>query len=276
MQYFESDVPQGNGLCSDDGCPCPEVRIPRGSGYLYVNQELVDFRKNYLTLVEARRAMSQSHQNISANLGAVTTFYRLGPILVCEQGAKLRNLNLKIAAEDAKKWWGNGLVPLRPTPTKNANARTFAAHSIEEAKSLAKSDISEDRIESIEVIKDVERKIEVEGHSEVETSIKFVKNKVPQEAFDVSPVEIYREGNEGVVEVEAMIESDIRVNQRKLIPEINREAYITKIECVIEPKIFLFGLIKVKGTWRVYWKLGFLHKISYNMPAVIEVCVKSQ
>jgi len=43
-------------------------------------------------------------------------FYRLGPILVCEQGAKLRGLDLEVAATDAKHWWKTGFVPLRATP----------------------------------------------------------------------------------------------------------------------------------------------------------------
>jgi hypothetical protein len=39
-----------------------------------------------------------------------------GPILVCETGAKKRNLDLRVAAADAKHWWATGQVPFRPTP----------------------------------------------------------------------------------------------------------------------------------------------------------------
>lgn len=38
------------------------------------------------------------------------------PIMCCEQGARLRGLDLEIAAADAKYWWETGLVPLRATP----------------------------------------------------------------------------------------------------------------------------------------------------------------
>jgi len=38
------------------------------------------------------------------------------PILVCEEGAKLRGLDLEVAAADAKYWWETGLAPLRATP----------------------------------------------------------------------------------------------------------------------------------------------------------------
>jgi hypothetical protein len=35
---------------------------------------------------------------------------------MCEQGAKLRGLDLTIAAKDAEYWWKNQLAPLRATP----------------------------------------------------------------------------------------------------------------------------------------------------------------
>jgi len=46
--------------------------------------------------------------------------YRLSPILVCEQGARLRNLDLAVAAADAKYMWETSLVPLRATPLAGA------------------------------------------------------------------------------------------------------------------------------------------------------------
>lgn len=117
MKYFECDVPEGNGLCSDNACPCPEVVIPRGAGYLFIDQDLVDFRRQFPTLAGARVEMRRRQAEMRANLGGMFTgFYRLGPILVCEQGAKLRGLDLEIAAADARHWWETGQVPLRPTP----------------------------------------------------------------------------------------------------------------------------------------------------------------
>lgn len=116
MDYFECDLPAGDGLCSDNACPCPEVAIPRGTGYLYIEQDLVDFRRRYPRLQDARKAKEQQlNQQRSAMGIQFTAFYRLGPILVCEQGAKLRNLDLEVAAADAKHWWATGEVPLRAT-----------------------------------------------------------------------------------------------------------------------------------------------------------------
>lgn len=116
MEYFECDVPSGDGLCSDNSCPCPEVLIPHGTGYLYIEKSLVDFRRQYPTMESARKAMQLRQDQMRASNMMFTGFYRLGPILVCEQGAKLRNLDLEVAATDAKYWWETGKVPLRATP----------------------------------------------------------------------------------------------------------------------------------------------------------------
>lgn len=117
MDYFECDVPSGDGLCSDNACPCPQVAIPRGQGYLFIEQDLVDFRRMYPGLEDARRAKEQQINRQREALGVqFTAVIRLGPILVCRQGAKLRNLDLEVAGADAKHWWETGQVPLRATP----------------------------------------------------------------------------------------------------------------------------------------------------------------
>jgi hypothetical protein len=48
MEYFELNVPSGIGLCSDTECPCgePEAIIPIGTGYMFISQGVVDFRKD--------------------------------------------------------------------------------------------------------------------------------------------------------------------------------------------------------------------------------------
>jgi hypothetical protein len=97
-QYSMSSIPKEFGLCSDMDCPCNETQIPKGSGYLYISRKAVDFMRAVKT-------------------GKMPP-YVIGPmpILVCEQGAKFRGINLKIAADDAKRWWNEGKAPLRPTP----------------------------------------------------------------------------------------------------------------------------------------------------------------
>lgn len=121
VAYFECDVPSGDGVCSDNNCPCLDTVIPRGTGYLYVDQALVDFRRKYPSMKSAREALQQKQEDMRVSGTVFAGFYRLGPILVCEQGAKLRNLDLKVAATDAKHWWETGKVPLRATPTAKSH-----------------------------------------------------------------------------------------------------------------------------------------------------------
>ena len=119
MEYIE--VPEVNpgqdGLCSDNDCPCgfPGEKIPRGSGYIYVSKEVVDFRRDALSVRAAERKIAALKQNMGGGMVmfAPNTF---APILMCEQGARKRGLDLEVAAADARHWWKTGLVPLRATP----------------------------------------------------------------------------------------------------------------------------------------------------------------
>lgn len=85
MEYwYLGGAYQGDkALCSDNQCPCPQVSIPRDQGYIYVVQ--------------------YPNGNFAANL-------------TCDEGAKLRKLNLAIARKDAQHWWNTGMVPKRATP----------------------------------------------------------------------------------------------------------------------------------------------------------------
>jgi len=112
--YFECPAPRNAGLCSDPECPCDEVSIPRGKGYLLVTPECVDFRRDALSMAEAsakiKRIEEERNQMIILGPGIAS------PILMCEQGARKRGLDLKVAAADAKQWWETGKAPLRVTP----------------------------------------------------------------------------------------------------------------------------------------------------------------
>ena len=122
MNYFENPVDAGDGRCSDDACPCPEVHIPRGQGYLYIAPDIVAFRRRFpqnpaataeiMRRINDLRRTNDLYRNASIR-------YRIDAVLICEQGATLRNLDLKIAAADARHWWKTGQVPLRPTPLAN-------------------------------------------------------------------------------------------------------------------------------------------------------------
>jgi len=117
MEYFELERPQGDGLCSDDACPCkpPENRILRGSGFIYISKEVVEMRRDARTMPELNEKLKRLYghlKNTDIHFGAGTVI----PIVMCEQAAKRRGIDLQVAAADAKHWWETGLVPLRPTP----------------------------------------------------------------------------------------------------------------------------------------------------------------
>jgi len=281
MEYFECDVPSDDGLCSDNACPCPEVVIPRGTGYLYIEQSLVNFRRQYPTLVSARRAMQQTQEQMHADAassgGTFTGFYRLGPILVCEQGAKLRNLDLRVAAADAKCWWQTGRVPLRATPISlpsiKTESRTFKGESAQEAKEAAKAEIPEDQIISLDVTRDAkEDTAKAEGKNSSE-AIEQAKARVPSEAFDVGDAKIIRDRRSGVVEVSAYSENEALVAWKSSAP---KDVYLENLQCTLEPKKGFLGLGKKKGTWKVNWSLAFLASVSFKMPAEVTVRFKAK
>jgi hypothetical protein len=123
---FEVEVPEGDGLCSDKECPCgvPGAEIPRGQGYLYVGESVVKFRSDARSVAALRRKiekLGQKHDDdpILGRMLFRTVIYGPGvhtPILMCELGARRRKLDLRVAAEDAQRWWQTGRVPLRVTP----------------------------------------------------------------------------------------------------------------------------------------------------------------
>lgn len=122
MDYLEVPIwttEDGYGLCSDSRCPCnPEVKIPRGGGYLFIRQEMVDFRRDALTTQELNEKITRMEKQTGKIVFIAQSMQ--SPILVCEQGAKLRELDLEVAAADAQHWWETGLVPLRATPLASA------------------------------------------------------------------------------------------------------------------------------------------------------------
>lgn len=112
--YFECTLPEGDVPCSDNECPCDNTIIHRGKGYLYISQSVVDQRRDAPSSDDIQRKVKSAIGNPSGPV--VFSAGILEPILMCERGAKRRNLDLKIAAADAAYWWKTGLAPLRATP----------------------------------------------------------------------------------------------------------------------------------------------------------------
>ena len=117
MKYMQvSGNEMGSALCSDDSCPCgyPGAIINRGEGYIYVSDEVVDFRRDSLTEAEAQLKIQRLSEQMGSYIVASAGVF--APILMCEQGAKKRGIDLEVAATDARHWWETGKVPLRVTP----------------------------------------------------------------------------------------------------------------------------------------------------------------
>lgn len=128
MKYMQvSGNERSSALCSDDTCPCgyPGATIPRGQGYIYISQEVADFRQDCLTEAEAKLKIDRLSSRMGATIFAGSGVF--APILMCEQGARQRGLDLEIAAADARAWWQTGKVPLRPTPLAGARPSSTAA-----------------------------------------------------------------------------------------------------------------------------------------------------
>jgi hypothetical protein len=117
--FFECPIhPLDFGLCSCDNCPCYTIgtSIKRGEGFLFISKDVVDFRRDCLSRRQFMAKLKDSRNRLPNDTIPEETGL---PILVCEQGARLLKLDLAVAHQDAKRWWENGTVPLRPTPTED-------------------------------------------------------------------------------------------------------------------------------------------------------------
>ena len=118
-RYFEVPVRHSAGHCAEPRCPCGNAMIPKGSGYLYINSKVVEFRNDCPTPADLLYKFNKAR----ADLGCLETFapdYEvIYPRLLCKSAANRHQLSLEVAAEDAENWWKTGQVPLRPTPTSS-------------------------------------------------------------------------------------------------------------------------------------------------------------
>lgn len=139
--YFEVPLPDGDGVCSDEECACSGAVIARGSGYLYVDRETVDFRSNAPSVEQARAKEERVRSQMGDMDEAAAVMHgRTTAMLVCEQSARQKGIDLEVAAADAGHWWKTGQAPLRATPeakaveakpTEEATAETVADKSAE-------------------------------------------------------------------------------------------------------------------------------------------------
>lgn len=113
--YFEVPVEVSVFRCSDRQCSCPgtENLIPGETGYMYISPEVVEMRKDALSMDELKMKVKRMTDAIV--LFDQGTIY---PLVLCRSGAEQRMLDLGVAASDAKNWAATGRVPLRVTPKR--------------------------------------------------------------------------------------------------------------------------------------------------------------
>ena len=110
-------------LCSDDACPCTDEKklVIGRTAYLYISEDVVNFRKNCRSLLERDMMMEKIYKNGlpigDGDKWTVIIGHGIGnPFYLCETGAKLRGLVLSVALADAKVVAETGFAPLRLTP----------------------------------------------------------------------------------------------------------------------------------------------------------------
>ena len=201
----------------------------------------------------------------------VTAFYRIGPILVCEQGARLRKLDLKVAGADAAHWWRTGKVPLRPTPTMEPRRR-FTGYTVKEAKAAAVRELTEGRIAQIRVVQEVQSdRVTAEGLTQEEAT-QAAKKRVPSEATDVGEPQVTQKGDTGILDaVEATGQKEARSALRGRIPQ---GARLRNLECIVEPRKGFLGFSKRMGQWQANWTLPFRVEVVFKRPAVVEAILR--
>jgi uncharacterized tellurite resistance protein B-like protein len=185
MEYFESPVSAGDGRCSDDGCPCGEfgVIIPRGLGYIYISSEAVKFRSDCLSWGKFLAKMERLGEKFGGKVQFIIHDKSvINAILVCEKGARRRNLNLSVAAADAKYWWETGKVPLRATPLADVEPETKS--KAEKPQEEKREDIYEILMDAICCVMYADGKVTSKEREAVHNILK--KTKAPWTKEDIN------------------------------------------------------------------------------------------
>lgn len=137
--YFEVPLPDGEGVCSDGECMCGGALIARGTGYLYIDRNTVDFRRNAPSVEQARDKKRRLRSQMGVMDEAAAIHGRVTALLICEHSARRREIDLEVAAADAGHWWETGYAPLRATPeAKPAAVEPVAEEPAEKPKPKAR------------------------------------------------------------------------------------------------------------------------------------------
>ena len=144
---------------------------------------------------------------------------------------------------------------------------TFYGQTEDMALSEArKSDIPQEKIKSITIRKPVtQERSEGTGETE-EKAIQNAKSLAYQSGFDFVTVSVAG-GGESNIELECSSEDEAK---EKWMLEVNGNKagnILQKIVCMHPSQKYLFGFIKKKGLYKVYWYQPYKVVVSYKAPA---------
>jgi len=117
--YFETKPPfMGKVYCSDERCDCNEIELFQNDSYIFISNELVEFRRDCLTNIKFDEKIDQIKKD-----NEIDNFTFIGgiapkPIIMCKSAAQRNKLHLGRANSDAKLWWLENKLPLESTPIK--------------------------------------------------------------------------------------------------------------------------------------------------------------
>ncbi len=273
MEYFEVPRISGDAVCSDNQCPCPEVKIPRGTGYLYVSPELVKKRTPFPKYGAAKADLEQERVKLERLLGHAVFMdtKELNPILMCEQGAQLRNLDLDIAAADATYWWETGLIPLRSTPsapTAPLESRQFEDITSENAKAKALTTCVDKNIYDVIINRNAKKETSQENGRTLDQARDVARSRIPSGAIEISSMEIVQQADKGVIQIEAQTQFEA---ESKLKDSIKHTVISYNTECLVVPKEGFLGFGKKPGQWRIHWEKSFIVRFTYTLPALVTI-----
>jgi hypothetical protein len=222
-------------------------------------------RREARTESAARQMVGQMQQKF----GGMMLFDQgtLAPILVCERGAKLRRLDLGVAAADAKRWWQTGKVPLRPTPHQSVAKQVFHGKTVAEAEAEARAAIPEEDIKDITVSEKPKKKTAVRQGADAESAAMEAFRAVPDGAFDVDEEARVHPPESGEKSLKAFSKDDAQRMKNTGLPS---GAKVVAFNCTVSPKSGFLGIGKAPGEWTVQWEVPvFTARVSYKSPATV-------
>ncbi len=242
MQYFSFPSPNDQATCADEECPCPKEPLERDALFLFISNQVVTERRR-----DPKSATAQ-------------------PMLLCQDAARRRNLDLDAAATDTAHWRETGSVALRASPRRELKFSEFTGTSIDAAQQRARDDLG-DTLIGTDIVRDIQETSATAQGDTADEALTAATARVPDFAFDVKPAEIIQEGERGRVTVTEFDESDARRAWRREAP---RGAELVNLETEEVPKKGIVGLGKKPGKWAAEWSAPFYAKVTYKIPAMVQ------